>query len=187
MSDKRTVILDTTLTLISERGFHNTPMSLIATTSGVSVGIIYHYFSGKEELLNELYKEIKLTIIQTMLADYSEELPLHKRFMDVWINYIRYSLKHPTKGTFLEQFENSPLIIKHEADEDIMQAVAPFFAFFEEGVAAQVFKPLPPLVLYELGYATAVSLVKRHVAGVVVLDDALIQAAADACWDAITI
>ena len=123
MSDKRTAILDATLTLISERGFHNTPMSLIATTSGVSVGIIYHYFSGKEELINELYKEIKLEIIHAMLADYALDVPLSTRFMDVWTNYVSYSLSNPTKGTFLEQFENSPLI-KHVMDDDIMQAVA---------------------------------------------------------------
>jgi len=38
ISDKRTAILDATLALISERGFHNTPMSLIAKTAGVSTG-----------------------------------------------------------------------------------------------------------------------------------------------------
>ncbi len=186
MSDKRTAILDTTLTLISERGFHNTPMSLIAKTSGVSTGIIYHYFSGKEELINELYKEIKLEVLQAMLAGYAEASSLNERFMTIWLDLVRYSLNYPTKGLFLEQFENSPLI-KHVMDEDIMQAVAPLFSFFEQGVAEGVFKPLPPLVLFDLGFATAVSVIKRHIAGFIVLDDALMQAIADACWDAITI
>jgi len=52
----------------------------------------------------------------------------------------------------------------------------------EEGM----FKPLPPLVLYDLGFAAAVSVVKRHIAGLVELDDSLMQATANACWDAIT-
>lgn len=184
-SDKRTAILETTLTLISERGFHNTPMSLIAKTSGVSAGVIYYYFSSKEELINELYHEIKLDIIQSMLAGYSDNLSPHERFLGIWANYVRYSLNYPTKGSFIEQFENSPLI-KHVVNEDIMQAVAPFFAFFEQGVEEGTFKPLPPLVLYELGFAAAVSLVKRHIADLVVLDDALMQITANACWDAIT-
>ncbi len=186
MSDKRTAILEATLNLISERGFYNTPMSLIAKTSGVSIGIIYHYFSGKEELINELYKEIKLETLQAMLAGYAETLSLNERFMAIWFDFVRYSLNHPTKGLFLEQFENSPLV-KHVMDEDIMQVVAPLFAFFEQGVEEGVFKPLPPLVLFDLGFATAVSVIKRHVAGFVVLDDALMQAIANACWDAITI
>ncbi len=185
VSDKRTAILEATLTLISERGFHNTPMSLIAKTSGVSAGIIYHYFSGKEELINELYKEIKLEIIQAMLAGYSEDLSLNERFLGIWANFVHYSLNHPTKGSFLEQFENSPFI-KHVMEEDIMQAVAPFYTFFLQGVDEGMFKPLPPLVLFDLGFGTAVSLVKRHIAGLVVLDESLSQATANACWDAIT-
>jgi len=160
-------------------------MSLIANTSGVSAGVIYHYFYSKEELINELYKEIKLATIQAMLASYSEDLSLQERFLGIWTNYVHYSLNYPTKGSFLEQFENSPLI-KHVVDEDVLQAVAPFFAFFEQGVEEGMFKPLPPLVLYDLGFAAAVSVVKRHIAGLVELDDSLMQATANACWDAIT-
>ncbi len=183
-SDKRTAILEATLDLISERGFHNTPMSLIAKTSGVSAGIIYRYFSGKEDLINKLYKNIKLEIIQAMLADYSEDLPLKERFLGIWFNFVRYSLNHPTKGLFLEQFENSPYQ-KQMMEEDFKLAIAPFFDFFQQGVAEGLFKPLPPVVLFDLGFSTAISLVKRHIAGVVVLDDALMQATANACWDAI--
>ena len=186
VSDKRTAILETTLDLISERGFHNTPMSLVAKTSGVSTGVIYHYFSSKEELINELYKEIKLETIQAMLVNNSEELSLNERFLGIWANFVRYSLNYPSKSSFLEQFENSPLI-KHVVGEDFMQAVAPFFAFFEQGVDEGMFKPLPPVVLFDLGFGTAVSLVKRHIAGLIVLDDALMQATANACWDAIII
>ena len=186
VSDKRTAILEATLTLISERGFHNTPMSLIAKTSGVSAGIIYHYFSGKEELINKLYKGIKLEIIQAMLAGYSEDLTLNERFLGIWTNFVRYNLNHPTKGSFLEQFENSPFI-KHVMDEDILQAVVPFFTFFQQGIDEGLFKPLPSVVLFDLGFGTAAYLVKRHIAGLVVLDDALMQATADACWDAISI
>ena len=186
VSDKRSAILEATLDLISERGFHNTPMSLIAKTAGVSTGIVYHYFSGKEELINELYKEIKLETIQAMLADYSEDLSLNERFLGIWYNYTRYSLNHPTKGLFLEQFENSPYI-KHVVEEDFMQVVAPFFNLFQQGVEEGVFISLPPIVLFDLGFTPVAALVKRHFAGVVVLDDELIQAAASACWNAIKV
>jgi len=182
--DKRVAIFDAALELISERGFHNTPMSLIAKTAGVSTGIIYHYFSGKEELINELYKKIKLETIRAMLADYAQDLSLEERFFSIWRGIASRCLAYPTEHLFLEQFENSPYI-KHVMGEDFMQAVAPLFSFFQQGVEEGVFKPLPPLVLFDLGFGTAASLAKRHVAGVVVLDDELVQATADACWDAV--
>jgi len=183
-SDKRTAILDAALELISERGFHNTPVSLIAETAGVSTGIVYHYFSSKEELISELYKKIKLETIRAMLTDCSEDLALRERFLGIWFNLVHYSLSHPVQGLFLEQFENSPYI-KCVQEKDFAQAVAPFFDLFQQGVKEETFKPLPPLVLFDLGFSAAISLVKRHVAGVVVLDDELVQAVADACWDAV--
>lgn len=184
ISDKRTAILDATLALISERGFHNTPMSLIAKTAGVSTGIVYHYFSSKEKLINELYKEVKLEAIRAILADYSQVLAFKERFLGIWFNTVRYNLTHPTHSLFLEQFENSPFI-KCVREQDFTQAVAPFFDLFQQGIIEGIFKPLPPLVLFDLGFSAAISLVKRHVAGVVALDDELIQAAANACWEAV--
>ncbi len=182
--DKRTAILEATLNLISERGFHNTPMSKIAKTSGVSTGIIYHYFANKEELINELYREIKLEFIQAVLVGYSEELSFHKRFLKIWFNFLHYGLKYPQKGTFLEQFENSPYL-KPSLQEDFSRKIAPLFNFFQQGIKEDIFKTLPLEVLFDLAFGTAISLVKRHIAGAIVLDDELMQATANACLDAI--
>ncbi len=137
MTDKRTAILETTLALISERGLYNTPMSLIAKTSGVSAGIIYHYFANKNELINELYKEIKLKYLHATLVDYSEDLPVKERFYSTWDNFMRYSLSNPTKVLFLDQFENSPLV-KH-VEEDFTEVVAPFFQLFGQGLEEGIF------------------------------------------------
>jgi len=185
MIDKRTAILEATLTLISERGFHNTPMSLIAKTSGVSAGIIYHYFANKEELINELYKEIKFEYFHAILADYSEEISVKERFYSMWNNFIRYSLSNPSKVLFLDQFENSPLV-KH-VEEDFTEVIAPFFQLFGQGLEEGIFISLHPLVLFELSFAPAAALVKRHIAGFVKMDDELIQAVSNACWDAIAV
>jgi AcrR family transcriptional regulator len=62
--DKRTLIMVTTLDLISEQGFHGTPISMIAQRAGIGAGTIYRYFANKEELINELFKEIKREVIR---------------------------------------------------------------------------------------------------------------------------
>jgi len=66
--------------LISERGFHGTPMSMIADKAGVGAGTIYRYFENKEDLILQLYLEIKRETGKALLAGYSEELPLRERF-----------------------------------------------------------------------------------------------------------
>ena len=66
VEDKRTAILQATLTLVSRHGFHGTSMSKIADKAGVSDGIIYHCFNGKDDLIAELYRGIKRDVGQAI-------------------------------------------------------------------------------------------------------------------------
>jgi len=42
-----------------EQGFHGAPMALIAQKAGVAAGTIYCHFSGREALINEIYRQIE--------------------------------------------------------------------------------------------------------------------------------
>jgi AcrR family transcriptional regulator len=184
-SDKRVAILNAALGLIAERGFHNTPVSKIADVSGVSAGIIYHYFEGKDELIQELYREVKLEMLQSMTDGYSTDLGYRERFDLLWVNAIRHILSHRDHAAFLEQFESSSYM-EPTLPEDVMAEIDLIMGFYSDGVADGVLKDLPEPVLLSLSTGVAASLVKQHFAGVLVLDDDLSAAAANACWDAIS-
>lgn len=53
----RSNLLATALELFASRGYHDTTMADLAQSAGVSKGLIYHYFSGKKELLAALIEE----------------------------------------------------------------------------------------------------------------------------------
>jgi len=182
--DKRAAILETTLGLLSERGFHDTPMSMIARQAGVSTGIIYHYFSGKEELIYELYREIKLRMLHVVAEGFCDQTSYRERFLVLWRNLIQYHIDHPRETVFLEQFENSPYY-KPDWQAAFADEMAPFIAFFLRGVQDGVLKDLPFEVAAELSFMVAVSLAKRHIRGAIRLTDELIEAAANASWDAV--
>jgi TetR/AcrR family transcriptional regulator, fatty acid metabolism regulator protein len=55
--DKRRQILDAAVRVFARQGFHSTRVSDIADEAGVAYGLVYHYFSSKEEVLNELFSE----------------------------------------------------------------------------------------------------------------------------------
>jgi TetR/AcrR family transcriptional regulator, fatty acid metabolism regulator protein len=55
--DKRRVILDAAIRVFARQGFHNCRVSDIAGEAGVAYGLVYHYFSSKDEMLNELFTE----------------------------------------------------------------------------------------------------------------------------------
>jgi len=54
---RRKQIMDTALELFAEKGYSNTSISLIASTANISKGLLYNYFTSKENLLMSIFKE----------------------------------------------------------------------------------------------------------------------------------
>jgi AcrR family transcriptional regulator len=184
MDDKRAAILTASLDLISERGFHNTPVSLISQEAGVSAGIIYHYFDNKEDMIDELYKKAKFDLVQAMLDGYSEELPLRERFRIIWLNTVRYYLRHPKETAFMEQYANSPFL-KPETEDAFAEYFEPITEFMAYATREGVIKQMPTQMLATFTLEVAISLAKKHASGELLLDDNMLEMAIDASWDAI--
>ena len=72
-SDKQEAILDTALTLFTERGFFGTPTSLISKEAGVATGTLFFYFKTKEDLIDTLYCRIKTEAAAAMCQGLEEE------------------------------------------------------------------------------------------------------------------
>ncbi len=180
---KREAILAATLDLVAERGFHGTAMAKVAKRSGTSAGIIYHYFSGKDELLHELYQEVKAKLGRALLADYSDDLPLRERFSKIWHNSLTHHRQHPRETAFLEQYENSPYA-QASSEDHYPEGFDEIVGLVQHGIREGVIKNLPLLLLYDLTLGVSVMLAKRHIAGEIVLSDELAESIFDACWDA---
>src|SRR5205085_5099708 len=55
--DKRRTILDAAVRVFARQGFHTCRVSDIADEAGVAYGLVYHYFSSKEQILDTLFLE----------------------------------------------------------------------------------------------------------------------------------
>jgi AcrR family transcriptional regulator len=55
--DKRRLILDAAITVFAREGFHGCRVSDIAKEANVAYGLVYHYFSSKDEVLDTLFTE----------------------------------------------------------------------------------------------------------------------------------
>ena len=56
-TEKRSLIMHTALELFAEKGYHQTSISQIAKSAGISKGLMYNYFDSKEALLGEIFQE----------------------------------------------------------------------------------------------------------------------------------
>ena len=182
--DKRSAILDSALRLLSTRGLHDTPMSLISKESGVSVGNIYHHFPSKDELIFELYREIKVNALQSMLQGFEEKNSYQDRFLHLWYWFIRYYIDHPAEVKFMQQIEHSPYQ-EENWSELFADSYKPLLMFFQDGIQEGMLKDLPLEILMEMVSATATALAKKHIDRNTTLTDEIIKATAQACWDMI--
>jgi TetR/AcrR family transcriptional regulator, fatty acid metabolism regulator protein len=55
--DKRRIILEAAVRVFARQGFHTCRVSDIADEAGVAYGLVYQYFSSKEEILDTLFLE----------------------------------------------------------------------------------------------------------------------------------
>ena len=58
--------------LFASQGFHQTPMSELATVADVSVGQIYRFFTGKNELIRAIIREdaaVRIASMELIAAD----------------------------------------------------------------------------------------------------------------------
>ena len=115
--DKKTVILQSTLKLITENGFHGAPVSLIASDSGVAAGTIYRYFKNKEDIINELYTYVKKDFNDAILAGMYEGINEKEEYHLKWKNMVYYFMNNPLEAKFLDQYAASPFI-----NEDIVKS-----------------------------------------------------------------
>lgn len=56
-TDKRRVILEAAVRVFARQGFHTCRVADIADEAQVAYGLVYHYFSSKEEILDTLFTE----------------------------------------------------------------------------------------------------------------------------------
>jgi TetR/AcrR family transcriptional regulator, fatty acid metabolism regulator protein len=78
-ADKRRVILDAAVRVFARLGFHTCRVADIADEAGVAYGLVYHYFSSKEEILDTLFLERWDAMIEAIgEADEQQSSPREK-------------------------------------------------------------------------------------------------------------
>jgi TetR/AcrR family fatty acid metabolism transcriptional regulator len=82
--DKRRLILDAAVRVFARRGFHHCRVSDVADEAGVAYGLVYHYFSSKEEILNTLFLERWQVMLDAIAEiDARRELPVRDKLYGV--------------------------------------------------------------------------------------------------------
>jgi TetR/AcrR family transcriptional regulator, fatty acid metabolism regulator protein len=168
--DKRRLILDAAVRVFARQGFHTCRVSDIADEAGVAYGLVYHYFSSKETILDTLFLErwdVMLAAIAE--ADASDQSPRDK--LRAIASFIVDSYRHDpdlmkviivevtrAANTFgrthldkiMQAYEGIARIVKRAQDEGIFRtevdalfAAQAFYGLIEQVLTQWIFGSLP--------------------------------------------
>src|SRR5258707_5071899 len=107
--EKRTAILKAAVHEIAEVGL-GAPTAKIARRAGVAAGTLFTYFANKEELLNELYVELKGEVYTRVNANFPHKGSLERRARHIWSSYLDWAIEFPEKRKVSVQLNVSDLI-----------------------------------------------------------------------------
>ena len=97
--------------VFAERGISHAPTSAISAAAGVAEGTLFTYFKTKDELLNELYRELRKEFDRE-LVDYPFTASPKTRLRFVWDRYLNLAMKYPKRLKVLQQLRSSGRLFK---------------------------------------------------------------------------
>jgi AcrR family transcriptional regulator len=182
--DKSGAILKAALDLFVERGFHGTSVPSVADKAGVATGTIYHYFAGKEALVNALYRSLKQRIADMLMTDFPMTAPTREQFRTVWTRMAEFAVANPREFAFLELHHHSSYL---DAESKALENQIIAFGVGLVGSAQkeQVLKQLPPALLLEFLNGAFIGVFRAGKAGQVPLSVDTFLSAESCGWEAI--
>jgi AcrR family transcriptional regulator len=108
-TDRRNAILVAATNLIAIQGL-GAPTAKIAKAAGVSDGSLFTYFPDKDDLLNQLYVELKIELREAVFAAYPRSGILKQQARHLWDVLIDWGLNEPPKRRTMAQLNVSDRI-----------------------------------------------------------------------------
>lgn len=145
--NKQDALIKTARRLFAENGFYGTATARIAKEAGVSNGMLFHFFTSKEKLIQLMFDDLKNRLFTYSLEQFYRDATTKESIYTLWLAAIEWNLENQEDFAFAKQIEVSPpkLQINHHNRH---------FQLFEEilikGKKNQFITEVPNIILYKL-------------------------------------
>jgi AcrR family transcriptional regulator len=139
--DKRNSILSAATEIFAERGLA-APTAAITAVAGIAEGTLFTYFRTKDELLNALYREIKLELADAMMSGFPRKASVRHRLQHLWNRYVEWGIANYKQHKVLRQM----MVWEGLTDASKATGYAPFVeieTMAHDAVAQRIVKDLP--------------------------------------------
>ena len=181
---KRQALVDATIQLVNEDGFHNAPMSKIAKMASVSPATIYLYFENKQDLINKVFIEVKEIFTRYIFETYEEEMAVEEGFELIWRRISFFKLDQCKEAMFLMHCDFNPIIDEKIRKEGITH-LQPLLDLWQRGKEEGIIKPISNYLLFAYAINPISTLLIMQQQGIYTIQPSDINEAYNAAWDAI--
>ena len=141
-SEKRQAILRAAVCEIAQVGL-GASTARIARGAGLAEGTIFTYFSSKDDLLNELYIELKKEVYWCIHAEFPRESGLRDRARHIWTRSLRWAIAKPEERK-VSVLLNLSTVLSAATRERMSTESGPVVQTLNELGKRGAFKNLPP-------------------------------------------
>ncbi|MBR2121340.1 MAG: TetR/AcrR family transcriptional regulator [Lachnospiraceae bacterium] len=125
--DKQQRIKEAMVRLILQEGIEKTSVAKIARDAGVSPATIYIYYSSKEEMLAEVFREYSRKSYHYLMDRIRPDMAGSELIDTIVRSFYAYTREHEEVFSFVEQCSRCPTLSDHVSDEecccDIMDVI----------------------------------------------------------------
>jgi len=143
--DKRNAILAAAAQVFAERGL-GAPTAAITKAAGIAEGSLFTYFKTKDDLINALYRELKLELADSMMSGFPRKQSVRHRLEHAWNGYVHWGVANPDQQKVLKQIQ----VWGGLTQESKQAGSTPFTEFqkmTEDAVTQKIYKDMPQALI----------------------------------------
>lgn len=107
--DRRAALLDAATRVFAETGL-GAATSLVTSRAKVSEGSLFTYFKTKDELINELYRDLRLQLADAVMEGFPRRAGVRERLEHIWSRYVTWGAENPVARRALKLVSMSHVI-----------------------------------------------------------------------------
>ncbi len=138
--ERRRQILDAAVRVFARSGYHGSRVGDIAEEAGVAHGLLYHYFSSKEEVLQTVFRENWGELIKRFRAVEATNEPAEEKLAGIAKILLRTWRNDPDLVTVMVREVARSQQLQGQV-EDVREAFAIVERVIQEGQTAGAFRP----------------------------------------------
>jgi TetR/AcrR family transcriptional regulator, repressor of fatR-cypB operon len=158
--NKRVAIRDAAVSEVIQSGLGAASVARIAARAGVSTGTVYLYYPNKEELLQEVYLQIKQEFHRRVMAAVKPKASSAANIRAMWFAVYEHLVLHPDDFVFSEYISAARLLDKAHQTQ-IERMAKEMVQVLDAAVADGTLRNLPLSALRALLIAPATHLARQ--------------------------